>query len=91
MIDMLIVFLLVGGYFLIEGVFGIVKIVIVKLLFKIFFVGFSRIQFILDLMLSDILGILVFNLKIIEFEFKKGFIFLNMIFIDEINCVLVKM
>jgi len=85
MVDMLIVSLLANGHSLIEGVPGVAKTLSAKLLAKALDVGFSRIQFTPDLMPSDILGTSVFNLKISEFEFKKGPIFSNMILIDEIN------
>lgn len=85
MVDMLIASLLAKGHALIEGVPGVAKTVTAKLLAKSLSVGFSRIQFTPDLMPSDILGTSVFNLKVSEFEFKKGPIFSNMILIDEIN------
>jgi MoxR-like ATPase len=37
------------------------------------------------LMLSDVLGTSIFNVKTSEFEFKKGPIFSNIVLIDEIN------
>lgn len=85
MIDMLIASLLAKGHSLIEGVPGVAKTITAKLLAKSLSVGFNRIQFTPDLMPSDILGTSIFNLKTSEFEFKKGFIFSNMILIDEIN------
>jgi MoxR-like ATPase len=48
-------------------------------------VSFKRIQFTPDLMPSDILGTSVFNPKLLEFEYKKGPVFSNLILIDEIN------
>ena len=85
MLDLLIVGILSNGHVLIEGVPGVAKTITAKLLSKTINVGFSRIQFTPDLMPSDILGTSVFNVKISEFEFKKGPIFSNMILIDEIN------
>ena len=85
MMDLLIVSLLANGHVLIEGVPGVAKTITAKLLSKTLNVGFSRIQFTPDLMPSDILGTSVFNVKVSEFEFKKGPIFSNMILIDEIN------
>ncbi len=85
MVDMLIASLLAKGHSLIEGVPGVAKTVTAKLLAKSLSVDFSRIQFTPDLMPSDILGTSVFNLKVSEFEFKKGPIFSNMVLIDEIN------
>ncbi|WP_297504740.1 MoxR family ATPase, partial [Thermococcus sp.] len=46
---------------------------------------FKRVQFTPDLLPSDILGVSVFNQKTLEFEFKKGPIFTNILLADEIN------
>ncbi len=85
MIEHLLAALLCNGHVLIEGVPGVAKTITAKLLAKTIDVGFSRIQFTPDLMPSDILGTSIFNMKISEFEFKKGPIFSNFILIDEIN------
>jgi MoxR-like ATPase len=84
-IDQMLVALLTNGHILLEGVPGVAKTLIAKLLAKSIQVPFSRIQFTPDLMPSDILGTSVFDLKKSEFEFKKGPIFSNLILIDEIN------
>ncbi|UJH66884.1 MoxR family ATPase [Allomuricauda sp. SCSIO 65647] len=85
MIELLIISILADGHSLIEGVPGVAKTITAKLLAKTLNVGFSRIQFTPDLMPSDILGTSIFNVKTIEFEFKKGPLFSNIILIDEIN------
>jgi len=46
---------------------------------------FKRVQFTPDLLPSDILGVNVFNQKTLEFEFKKGPVFTNILLADEIN------
>ena len=84
-IDQLLVALLVKGHILLEGVPGVAKTLIAKLLSQTIATNFSRIQFTPDLMPSDILGTSIFNIKTSEFEFKKGPIFSNMILIHEIN------
>lgn len=84
-IDQMLVALLTNGHILLEGVPGVAKTLIAKLLAKSIQVPFSRIQFTPDLMPSDILGTSVFDLKKSEFEFKKGSIFSNLVLIDEIN------
>ncbi|MBS4041897.1 MAG: MoxR family ATPase [Flavobacteriales bacterium] len=84
-IDQMLVALLTNGHILLEGVPGVAKTLIAKLLAKSIQVPFSRIQFTPDLMPSDILGTSVFDLKKSEFEFKKGPIFSNLVLIDEIN------
>src|SRR6195952_3325506 len=84
-IDLLIAGILADGHILIEGVPGIAKTLTAKLIAKSINTKFSRIQFTPDLMPSDVLGTTVFNPKTVEFEFKKGPIFGNIILIDEIN------
>jgi len=84
-VELLIVALLVDGHVLIEGVPGIAKTVTAKLFAKVLKTDFSRIQFTPDLMPSDVLGTSILNMKLSEFEFKKGPIFSNIVLIDEIN------
>ncbi len=84
-VDLLLVAVLADGHVLLEGVPGIAKTLLSKLLAKSLSSGFSRIQFTPDLMPSDILGTSVYNMKSSEFEFKKGPVFANLILIDEIN------
>lgn len=84
-IDQLILSLLSNGHSLIEGLPGVAKTMMAKLLAKTIDSGFSRIQFTPDLMPSDVIGTSILNSKINEFEFKQGPIFSNIILIDEIN------
>lgn len=84
-IDQLILALLSNGHSLIEGLPGVAKTMMAKLLAKTIDSDFSRIQFTPDLMPSDVIGTSILNSKINEFEFKKGPIFSNIILIDEIN------
>ena len=84
-INLLIASVLADGHVLIEGVPGIAKTLIAKILAKTISSGFCRIQFTPDLMPSDIIGTSIFNMKTSEFEFNKGPIFSNIILIDEIN------
>ncbi len=84
-IDLLIAGILADGHILIEGVPGVAKTLTSKLIAKAINARYSRIQFTPDLMPSDVLGTSVFNPKTIDFEFKYGPIFGNIILIDEIN------
>ena len=84
-IDMMIAAVLADGHVLIEGVPGIAKTLLAKIIARTVSADFSRIQFTPDLMPSDILGTSVFNMKTSEFEFNRGPIFSNIILIDEIN------
>ena len=84
-IELLIAGILADGHILIEGVPGVAKTLTAKLIAKTIDAKYSRIQFTPDLMPSDVLGTSVFNPKTIDFEFKQGPIFGNIILIDEIN------
>ena len=84
-VDLLLTALLADGHVLIEGVPGVAKTLMAKLLAKTMSVGFSRIQFTPDLMPSDVLGTSVFQPKTGDFAFRQGPIFSNLVLIDEIN------
>ena len=84
-IDLIITSLLADGHVLIEGVPGVAKTLISKLIAKVIDARYSRIQFTPDLMPSDILGTSVFNQKDTAFEFNPGPIFSQIVLIDEIN------
>lgn len=85
MLDLLIAAILADGHVLMEGVPGLAKTLMAKVLAKTISVPFSRIQFTSDLMPSDITGISIFNSKTNDFEFRKGPVFSNIVLIDEIN------
>ncbi len=85
MIDLLILAVLSNGHTLIEGVPGVAKTLVAKLLAKSIDAGFSRIQFTPDLMPSDVVGTSIYHMGKGEFQFKKGPVFSNLILIDEIN------
>jgi MoxR-like ATPase len=85
MIELLIAGVLADGHVLIEGVPGVAKTLTAKLIAKAIDAKYSRIQFTPDLMPSDVLGTSVFNPKTVDFEFRRGPVFGNIILIDEIN------
>ena len=84
-IELLLTALFTGGHVLVEGVPGIAKTLMAKLMSQTLKTDFSRIQFTPDLMPSDVIGTTIFNMKDSEFVFKKGPIFSNFVLIDEIN------
>ncbi len=84
-VDLLLTAVLSEGHVLLEGVPGVAKTLMAKLLAKTISVDFSRIQFTPDLMPSDIIGTNIYNMSSSEFEFKHGPIFSNIVLIDEIN------
>jgi MoxR-like ATPase len=84
-LDLLLTALLANGHVLLEGVPGVAKTMIAKLLSRCVSTGFSRIQFTPDLMPSDVVGTMVFHSVRSEFEFNKGPVFSKSDLIDEIN------
>lgn len=85
MIELMLVAMLADGHVLIEGVPGVAKTLMVKLMAKTSSIKYSRVQFTPDLMPSDVTGTNVFNLSKSEFQFNAGPIFANLVLIDEIN------
>ncbi len=83
--ELLLAAIFVRGHVLLEGVPGIAKTLIAKLMAKTMNTEFSRIQFTPDLMPTDVVGTTVYNLKTSEFKFAPGPVFSNLVLIDEIN------
>src|SRR5690625_3873122 len=80
-----LVALLAQGHVLLEDVPGVGKTMLVRSLAKSLDFEFKRIQFTPDLLPSDITGVSIYNPKDLEFEFREGPIFGNIILADEIN------
>ena len=85
MIESLLIGLLASGHILLEGVPGLAKTLAIKTLAESIKGNFNRIQFTPDLLPSDIIGTMVYNIKEGDFSIKKGPIFSNFILADEIN------
>ena len=84
-VDLLLTAILADGHVLIEGVPGVAKTLLARLVSRLIDARFSRIQFTPDLMPSDVLGTTVFNMKTSEFNFHQGPVFAEMVLVDEIN------
>ncbi len=84
-VEQLIAAMLANGHVLIEGVPGVAKTLMAKLISKSMDIPFSRIQFTPDLMPSDVLGTTIFNPGEGRFEFRQGPVFSGVVLIDEIN------
>lgn len=80
-----LVALLAEGHVLLEDVPGVGKTMLVRALAKSLDCDFKRIQFTPDLLPSDITGISIYNPKELEFEFRPGPVFGNIVLADEIN------
>ena len=81
----LIIGLLVGGHVLIEGLPGTAKTLLSTVFANSLGLSVRRIQSTSDLMPSDITGTRIYNPKSLEFEFRPGPIFANVVVVDEIN------
>jgi MoxR-like ATPase len=84
-IELCLVALLCEGHVLLEDVPGIGKTTLAKALACSVGCTFKRIQFTPDLLPSDVTGILYFNQKTQEFEFRAGPIMAQIVLADEIN------
>lgn len=84
-VDLLLTAILSDGHILIEGVPGVAKTLMAKVLAQLVDAGFGRIQFTPDLMPSDVLGTSIFLPSTGKFEYRKGPVFTNILLVDEIN------
>ena len=84
-VELCLVALLCEGHVLLEDVPGIGKTTLAKALSRSVGCTFKRIQFTPDLLPSDVTGILYFNQKRQEFEFRPGPIMAQVVLADEIN------
>jgi MoxR-like ATPase len=84
-IDQTLVVALCRGHALIEGVPGIAKTLVVKLLAQVLGLEFHRVQSTPDLMPADILGTNVFRSTSEEFVLHRGPVFTSFLLVDEIN------
>ena len=74
-VDLVLTAILANGHVLIEGVPGVAKTLLARLVARLVDADFSRIQFTPDLMPSDVLGTTVFNMKTNDFDFHQGPVF----------------
>ena len=85
MIERLLIGLLGNGHILLEGVPGLAKTLAINTLSKAVQGSFSRVQFTPDLLPADVVGTMIYNMKVNDFSIKKGPIFANFVLADEIN------
>ena len=73
------------GHILLEDVPGVAKTMLARALAKSVGCSFKRIQCTPDLLPTDVTGASIFNPKTVEFEFRAGPIFAQIVLADEIN------
>jgi MoxR-like ATPase len=84
-IELSLVALMAEGHLLIEDVPGLGKTTLAKTIAMSSGCSFKRIQFVPDLLPSDITGVNIYNQKTGEFEFRPGPIMTQVVLADEIN------
>ena len=84
-VNQIVIAMFAGGHVLLEGVPGLGKTLLVRLLANTFGGQFKRIQFTPDLMPSDVTGHTLFDMKAGSFSVRKGPVFTNLLLADEIN------
>jgi len=73
------------GHILLEDVPGVAKTMLARALARSVGCAFKRIQCTPDLLPSDVTGASIFNQKTVEFEFRPGPLFAQVVLADEIN------
>lgn len=84
-VELVLTCILADGHVLIEGVPGVAKTLMARLMARLTDARFSRVQFTPDLMPSDVLGTTVLNMKTSDFDFHEGPVFADIVLVDEIN------
>jgi MoxR-like ATPase len=73
------------GHILLEDVPGVAKTMLARALSRSIGCTFKRIQCTPDLLPTDVTGASIFNQKTVEFEFRPGPLFAQVVLADEIN------
>jgi len=84
-VELIIASLLSGGHVLLEGVPGVAKTLMAKTIALSLGLEFKRIQATPDMLPGDIIGYQVYDEKSGGIVFRKGPIFTNILFVDEVN------
>jgi MoxR-like ATPase len=84
-VERMMIALLTGGHLLLLGVPGIAKTLLVNALAKAVELKFSRVQFTIDMLPSDILGSEILDQSTGKFRTHQGPVFTNLLLADEIN------
>ena len=77
--------ILAGGHLLLQDLPGMGKTTLAQGLAQLLGLGFSRVQFTNDMLPADILGMSIYDQNKLQFEFRAGPIFTQLLLADEIN------
>lgn len=84
-VERILIALLTGGHLMLQGVPGLTKTLLVNAVAKAIDLQFSRIQFTIDMLPSDVVGAEVLDQRTGTFRVRKGPVFANLLLADEIN------
>jgi MoxR-like ATPase len=84
-LEMILATLFSEGHALLEGVPGVAKTLIAKCIAMSLGLDFKRVQATPDMLPSDVIGFMIFDAKESRFVFRRGPVFTNILFVDEIN------
>ena len=84
-VERLLIALFTGGHLLLQGMPGLAKTLLVNCLARAIDLQFSRVQFTIDLLPSDIVGSEILDQRKGEFRTHQGPVFTNLLLADEIN------
>ncbi len=76
---------LAGGHVLLDDLPGVGKTTLVKTMARALGLSQKRVQFVPDMLPSDITGMQIFNQKTGDFELREGPVMTNILLADEIN------
>ena len=84
-VERMLIALFTGGHLLLQGMPGLAKTLLVNSVAKAIDLKFSRVQFTIDLLPSDIVGSEILDQRNSQFRIHQGPIFTNLLLADEIN------
>ena len=84
-LELVFIGFLANGHVLLEDYPGLAKTLAARSFAQVLSMRFTRIQFTPDLMPSDVTGSSIWNQRDLDFEFRPGPIFTNLLLADEIN------
>ena len=84
-LELVLAGLLADGHVLLEDVPGLAKTLTARSFATVTGMHFARVQFTPDLLPTDVTGSSIWNQRELEFEFRPGPVFSNLLLADEIN------